>query len=153
MARYGPRGALLVLDLDHFKYVNDALGHHAGDELILSVAATLRGRLRESDVLARLGGDEFAVLLPNVDERGAQRVAAELVRAIRDEAAVGSATKRRRRVTTSVGVAPFRAGDIDAARSCSSPPTSRCTTRRRPAAIASPSSHATPRGPTACGRA
>jgi diguanylate cyclase (GGDEF)-like protein/PAS domain S-box-containing protein len=111
VARYGPRGALLVLDLDHFKYVNDALGHHAGDELILSVAATLRGRLRESDILARLGGDEFAVLLPNVDEAGAQRVAADLVRAIRDEAAVGDAN-RRRRVTTSVGVAPFRAGDV-----------------------------------------
>jgi diguanylate cyclase (GGDEF)-like protein/PAS domain S-box-containing protein len=110
VARYGPRGALLVLDLDHFKYVNDALGHHAGDELILSVAATLRGRLRESDVLARLGGDEFAVLLPNVDEPGAQRVADDLVHAIRDEASVGSATGQRR-VTTSVGVAPFRAGD------------------------------------------
>jgi diguanylate cyclase (GGDEF)-like protein/PAS domain S-box-containing protein len=108
VARYGPGGALIVLDLDHFKYVNDALGHHAGDELILSVAATLRGRLRESDILARLGGDEFAVLLPNVDERGAHYVAAELVRAIRDEAAVGSA-KRRRRVTASVGVAPLRA--------------------------------------------
>ncbi len=110
VARYGPRGALLVLDLDHFKYVNDALGHHAGDELILSVAATLRGRLRESDILARLGGDEFAVLLPNVDESGAQRVAGDLVRAIRDEAAVGP-SERRRRVTTSVGVAPLRGGD------------------------------------------
>jgi len=111
VARYGPRGALLVLDLDHFKYVNDALGHHAGDELILSVAATLRGRLRDSDVLARLGGDEFAVLLPNVDAAGARHVAGELVRAIRDEAAVGS-SDRRRRVTTSVGVAPFGGGDI-----------------------------------------
>ncbi len=111
VARYGPRGALLVLDLDHFKYVNDALGHHAGDELILSVAATLRGRLRESDILARLGGDEFAVLLPNVDEGGATRVAGDLVRAIRDEAAVGG-SDRRRRVTTSVGVAPIRAGDV-----------------------------------------
>ena len=111
VARYGPRGALLVLDLDHFKYVNDALGHHAGDELILSVAATLRGRLRDADILARLGGDEFAVLLPNVDERGAQHVAGDLVRAIRDEASIGT-SERRRRVTTSVGVAPFRAGDV-----------------------------------------
>ena len=109
VARYGPRGALLVLDLDHFKYVNDALGHHAGDELILSVAATLRGRLRDSDILARLGGDEFAVLLPNVDEAEAEHVAGELVRAIRDEAAIETA-KQRRRVTTSVGVAPFRTG-------------------------------------------
>jgi diguanylate cyclase (GGDEF)-like protein/PAS domain S-box-containing protein len=111
VARYGPRGALLVLDLDHFKYVNDALGHHAGDELILSVAATLRARLRDSDILARLGGDEFAVLLPNVDERGALRVADDLVHAIRDEASVGS-TSGQRRVTTSVGVAPLRAGGM-----------------------------------------
>jgi diguanylate cyclase (GGDEF)-like protein/PAS domain S-box-containing protein len=110
VARYGPRGALLVLDLDHFKYVNDALGHHAGDELILAVAATLRSRLRETDILARLGGDEFAVLLPNVDELGARHVAAELVRAIRDDA-LSAGPKRRSRVTASVGVAPFRAGD------------------------------------------
>ena len=111
VARYGPRGALLVLDLDHFKYVNDALGHHAGDELILSVAATLRRRLRDTDILARLGGDEFAVLLPHADEQGARRVAADLVHAIREEAAVATASGQRR-VTTSVGVAPFRTGDM-----------------------------------------
>ncbi len=114
VARAGPRGALLVLDIDNFKYVNDALGHHAGDALILSVAGTLRGRLRESDTLARLGGDEFAVLLPNVDEHEAQIVAGDLVRAIREEATVGS-PHHHRRVTTSVGVAPFRAGDVTGA--------------------------------------
>ena len=62
--RYGPKGAALVLDLDHFKTINDTLGHSAGDELIVRVAHALRSRLRESDVLARLGGDEFAILLP-----------------------------------------------------------------------------------------
>ena len=106
-ASRGPRGALLVLDLDHFKYVNDALGHHAGDQLILSVACTLRGRLRSTDVLARLGGDEFAVLLPGVDEGEARHVASELVRAIRDEGSLHG-SDRHRRVTTSVGVAPIR---------------------------------------------
>ncbi len=112
VARYGPRGALLVLDLDHFKYVNDALGHHAGDELILSVAALLQDRLRETDTLARLGGDEFAVLLPNVDCSEAEQVAADLVRAVREEATV-AAGDRRQRVTTSVGIAPFGRADLN----------------------------------------
>ncbi len=112
VARYGPRGALLVLDLDHFKYVNDALGHHAGDELILSVAALLQDRLRDSDTIARLGGDEFAVLLPNVDPEAAEQVAADLVRAVREEATV-VAGDRRQRVTTSVGIAPFGRADLN----------------------------------------
>ena len=109
--RYGPRGALLVLDLDHFKYVNDALGHHAGDELILCVAALLQDRLRSSDTLARLGGDEFAVLLPHADTGEAEHVAQTLVQAVREQATV-TAAGRRRRVTTSVGIAPFGRGDV-----------------------------------------
>ena len=112
VARYGPRGALLVLDLDHFKYVNDALGHHAGDELILSVAALLQDRLRDTDTVARLGGDEFAILLPNADVSEAEHVASELVRAVREEATV-LAGDRRRRVTTSVGIAPFGRSDLN----------------------------------------
>ncbi len=110
VARYGPRGALLVLDLDHFKYVNDALGHHAGDELILAVAALLQNRLRGTDTIARLGGDEFAVLLPNADRREAEHVANTLVEAVREEATVVLGD-RRRRVTTSVGIAPFGRSD------------------------------------------
>ncbi|MFP5379609.1 MAG: PAS domain S-box protein, partial [Vicinamibacteria bacterium] len=62
--RYGSDGALLLLDLDHFKYVNDTLGHQAGDHVIARVAAVLGERLRDSDVLARLGGDEFGILMP-----------------------------------------------------------------------------------------
>src|ERR1700722_1761655 len=61
--RHSAVGALLMIDIDQFKQVNDRLGHHAGDELLISIARTLQSRVRETDVLARLGGDEFAVLM------------------------------------------------------------------------------------------
>jgi diguanylate cyclase (GGDEF)-like protein/PAS domain S-box-containing protein len=108
--RYGPGGALLVLDLDDFKTVNDTLGHNAGDELIVSVASLLKTQLRDSDVVARLGGDEFAVLLPTGGAEDAEAVAAKLVDAVHDEITV-IGTRRARRITTSVGVAPFVGGD------------------------------------------
>jgi diguanylate cyclase (GGDEF)-like protein/PAS domain S-box-containing protein len=114
VARYGPRGALLVLDLDHFKLVNDALGHNAGDELIVLVAALLRKQLRDSDSIARLGGDEFAVMLPYGGPDEAQLVAASLADAVRDFATVGSDGKRRG-VTTSIGVAPFEGDECSGA--------------------------------------
>jgi len=82
----GPRGALLAIDVDHFKDVNDTLGHEAGDCLVIEVAACLRRHLRDQDVVARLGGDEFAVILREGDRRAAEAVARKLVLAIRDEA-------------------------------------------------------------------
>ncbi len=107
--RYGSDGALLMLDIDNFKAVNDTLGHSAGDELIISIAGVLGQRVRASDVLARLGGDEFAVLLPRADQAEAAQVADALVRAVRENAALLDG--QRQKVTTSVGIAMFDADD------------------------------------------
>jgi diguanylate cyclase (GGDEF)-like protein/PAS domain S-box-containing protein len=105
-ARYRTGGAVLALDLDNFKYVNDTLGHSAGDQLIADVAEILRGRLRRTDTVARLGGDEFAIVLPHADERQARSVAEDLLAAIRSEAVVTTA-KGSRRATASIGIALF----------------------------------------------
>jgi diguanylate cyclase (GGDEF)-like protein len=96
-------GALLMIDLDDFKRVNDSYGHPAGDSLIGEVAEVLRRRTRESDVLARLGGDEFAIVLPRCSESEARVVAEAIAEAIREHESpegVGS-------ITASVGVAMF----------------------------------------------
>jgi diguanylate cyclase (GGDEF)-like protein/PAS domain S-box-containing protein len=84
-ADVGPRGALLVMDLDNFKAVNDTLGHQAGDRLVIEVAVTLRRHLRDRDLVARLGGDEFAIVLHDGDAWAAEAVARKLVLAVRDE--------------------------------------------------------------------
>ncbi|WP_051472195.1 bifunctional diguanylate cyclase/phosphodiesterase [Patulibacter minatonensis] len=102
--RYGDIGAVCVLDIDHFKQVNDTLGHKVGDDLIVAISRLLSGRLRASDVLARLGGDEFAVLLPRATAADAETVAGELVRVVREHAG-GIEGVRPRDVTVSVGVA------------------------------------------------
>jgi diguanylate cyclase (GGDEF)-like protein/PAS domain S-box-containing protein len=104
--RYGMSGALLVLDLDGFKEVNDSHGHSAGDRVLQSVANALRDRLRESDIVARLGGDEFAVLLPRGTADSAEQVCQALEEAIPVEVPTPSGTP----VEVSVGFAPFAEG-------------------------------------------
>jgi diguanylate cyclase (GGDEF)-like protein/PAS domain S-box-containing protein len=108
--RYGSDGALLLLDLDHFKYINDTLGHAAGDQLIARVATVLSARLRDTDVLARLGGDEFAALLPRATPQTAQLVAENLLEALRAERIVVPGTAERT-MTASIGVAMFEASE------------------------------------------
>ena len=99
--RYGVRGALLVLDLDHFKEVNDSLGHAVGDDLLNALSDVLRDRLRGTDVVARLGGDEFAVLLPHADRKAAEQVAQNIVQAV--HAHTAGLADTRRDVTVSIG--------------------------------------------------
>jgi diguanylate cyclase (GGDEF)-like protein/PAS domain S-box-containing protein len=81
--RYGHHGALVLLDVDHFKEVNDGNGHHVGDRMLIEIADVLRARLRESDAVARLGGDEFAVLLTHADGATGLQVAEEIVASTR----------------------------------------------------------------------
>lgn len=103
--RYGHSGALLAMDLDRFKSINDSLGHRAGDELLRTVADRLRGRLRESDVLARLGGDEFSALLPEASLAEARSVASGLLEALRAEPFVLEGQVLG--VTASIGITAF----------------------------------------------
>jgi diguanylate cyclase (GGDEF)-like protein len=79
-----PSCAVLMIDLDRFKEVNDSFGHSVGDDLLCLVGPRLQGALRDGDLLARMGGDEFAVLLPGADATRARRVATRIGNALRD---------------------------------------------------------------------
>jgi|GEM_PF-416906 len=97
--------AVLALDLDHFKRVNDTLGHHVGDQLLVTVAQRVLSCVRASDTVGRMGGDEFVVLLENVDElSGIERVAQAIVDGISKPIMIGS---HELSVTPSVGVSRF----------------------------------------------
>jgi len=106
-------GAVLMLDLDNFKAVNDTLGHPAGDRVIADIAGVLRGRMRATDVVARLGGDEFAIVLPRCDLDEAEEVADAIARSIRMHTPPGEAAPP---ITASIGIATFgpRAESYDA---------------------------------------
>lgn len=111
--RYRVPGALMVVDLDGLKAVNDTLGHAVGDELIERVARLLRHSLRTTDVVARLGGDEFGILLPQLDRASAEQVAEKLLDELRDGGVVVTAN-RHGKVTASIGIAAWKAEDTPA---------------------------------------
>jgi diguanylate cyclase (GGDEF)-like protein/PAS domain S-box-containing protein len=103
--RYGETGAVVVLDLDRFKAVNDTDGHAAGDTLLQAIAEVLRTRLRTTDLVARVGGDEFALMLGRVDSASAIGTVESLLAELRAriETLAGAAA----RVTVSAGIALF----------------------------------------------
>jgi diguanylate cyclase (GGDEF)-like protein/PAS domain S-box-containing protein len=108
--RYGTSMAVLALDVDHFKRVNDSWGHSGGDKALQHVARVVGGTLREVDVLGRTGGEEFVVLLPETDADGA-RVVAERVRAALEAAPLQVEDGPSLSLTISLGVAVLEPGE------------------------------------------
>ena len=103
--RYGHRVAVLLLDLDRFKEVNDRLGHSVGDQLLRAVGQKLVGVLRESDTVCRMGGDEFLLLLPEVEStENAAQAAERILQAIREPFVLDSHSLL---ITTSIGIATY----------------------------------------------
>lgn len=95
--------SLLILDIDHFKRVNDQYGHQNGDRVLVDLAAIVRRVVRTIDLVARIGGEEFAVLLPGTDGKGAQRTARKIQQAI--AGAVFALTDRQQiKITVSIGM-------------------------------------------------
>ena len=110
--RTGSQAALLLVDLNHFKQVNDTAGHHIGDELLKHVGKIFMGRVRRSDTVARTGGDEFSVILEEPTSRDdAMRVGQSLVQLLDNPFELGGRTVR---VGASVGIAVFPQDGSDA---------------------------------------
>lgn len=104
--RHGSPYAVLFIDLDHFKAINDTHGHAAGDAVLRAVASAVAGAIRDSDALGRIGGEEFSVFLPATDAEGAALLAEKIRALIEDlQPSIGD---RRLRITASIGVASDR---------------------------------------------
>ena len=109
--RHGRSMAVIICDLDHFKRVNDELGHPAGDEVLKAFAARIRGVLRDSDCAGRIGGEEFMLVLPETDLEGAGLLAERLRYALANEPV--PLISGQRAVTCSLGFGCQRASDQD----------------------------------------
>ncbi len=107
--RQGGQVAMLLMDLDRFKEINDTLGHHAGDQLLVLVAERLTGTVRASDTVARLGGDEFAVLVEGATQDSAVETADRLTTALRETFQIGGVSLD---IEASIGIA-LSQGDQD----------------------------------------
>ena len=107
--RYAHLLSIGILDIDHFKIVNDTHGHQAGDKVLQELTGLVTQHIREVDYLARYGGEEFVVLSPNTDLTGMERVAEKLRHIIEANAFLG-----QNRITISLGVAQFASGETKA---------------------------------------
>ncbi len=106
--------ALLLLDLDRFKVINDSQGHASGDRLLREVAQRLQLLLRPADTLARLGGDEFALMLPGCGPLEAQQMAARLQAALREPLVHGSALELKLTASMGIAICPANGSELDA---------------------------------------
>lgn len=109
VVRDGPV-AVLVLDIDHFKRINDQFGHPVGDQVLATLARSLTRVIRPGHTLARMGGEEFAILVPNCARREAEALALECLRVVRDIGFPGELS--RLRVSVSIGVAALTRGQL-----------------------------------------
>jgi len=107
--RYNTPLSISILDIDHFKKVNDTYGHTSGDEALRSVAACLRDRIRHPDTIGRYGGEEFLIVLPNSISRSAEDQALRLFQQIRSLKIEANGYEFS--VTISMGIAQLRVGD------------------------------------------
>src|SRR5262249_26490050 len=106
--RYGQVYSLMMIDVDHFKSVNDTHGHQVGDRVLRWVADTIRGGIRSIDVAGRFGGEEFAVILPSTGLSVAQTIAERLREGVAEKPFSSDGTEIT--VTVSIGVAESNAG-------------------------------------------